>query len=64
MTRDAFAQHLAAIQEQLQHLQRTPTGCTTCIEFYPPRCRKFDADPPPDFVRQGCEAWFYGEVPF
>ena len=39
-------------------------SCNDCTNFYQSKCHKFDAEPPPEVVKVGCEEWNWDEIPF
>ena len=39
-------------------------SCRDCQEFLGNECRKYNAEPPPEVVKTGCDEWNWDEIPF
>lgn len=39
-------------------------SCPDCEYFQQNVCLKFDAAPPPEVVKVGCDEWSWDEIPF
>lgn len=39
-------------------------SCRDCTHYAMPECDKFNAAPPPDVVKTGCEEWTWDQIPF
>lgn len=52
------------LQRELRRLESIETGCHQCDHFANSKCMKFDATPPPEFRKAGCEEWQWDGVPF
>ena len=53
-----------ALSRMLQQLEDIETSCYLCDHFKSGRCLKFDATPPDDFLKAGCEDWEWNGIPF
>lgn len=38
--------------------------CGNCTQYVQGICHKFQAMPPPDVVKTGCDEWSWDEIPF
>jgi hypothetical protein len=68
MTRTELGIRIDLHQRELKFLESIPVGCSTCKNYSTadraPRCEKFNAHPPPEVIRDGCDEWVYDEIPF
>lgn len=39
-------------------------SCMDCTNYQQNVCEKFNAAPPPDVVKVGCDEWNWDEIPF
>jgi hypothetical protein len=60
--------HLRAVQQALRNelvrLDAINVACKTCQEWEQTGCAKFDATPPVDVQKTGCEEWEFDNIPF
>lgn len=64
MNRNEFEDHVAACRKELEWLVKYDRGCKGCSHFDGGTCKRFNAQPPAEFLPQGCDHWDYDEVPF
>lgn len=64
MTRTELQIRLELHQRELRALERIKVGCRSCEHYSMPECLKFQQNPPPDIVQQGCDEWTYDHIPF
>jgi hypothetical protein len=59
---------LTAMQQALRHelvrLDAITVSCLSCKAWKPSRCTKFDAVPPVDVQKTGCDEWEFDNIPF
>lgn len=52
----------------LLQIEMTPRSCSNCTNFsdadIKPLCQKFNAEPPDEVLKTGCEHWEYDDIPF
>ena len=51
-------------RRELKSLESIAVGCKSCEHFSMPECMKYESNPPPDVVQQGCDEWTYDNIPF
>lgn len=51
-------------RRELKRLEGIETSCHQCDHFERGKCRKFEATPPPEFLKAGCEEWEWNGIPF
>lgn len=53
-----------ALTAMLERLNEIETSCFQCDHFMAGKCKKFEATPPADFLKAGCEEWEWNGIPF
>jgi hypothetical protein len=53
-----------ALRSGLDKLEAVNVSCASCSAFNSGRCKVYDAVPPADVQRSGCEAWAWDGVPW
>lgn len=55
-----------ALRQSLHEYERITPACNTCENLQGGQCTKFEAAPPPDWMKGPvtCEHWEYDNVPF
>ena len=64
MTRIELQVKQEALRTMLAQLDGIAVRCATCRHFEGVSCVKYDATPPADVVKAGCDGWEFDEVPF
>lgn len=50
------------LEKELRQLPNV--ACINCQEFKSGWCNKYQANPPEDVVKEGCDEWLWDEIPF
>jgi hypothetical protein len=53
-----------ALRAGLAKLEAVTVTCRSCESWNNERCKRFEAVPPTDVQRSGCESWSWDGVPF
>lgn len=53
-----------ALRTMLKRLEDIETSCLQCNHYMAGKCVKFDATPPAEFLKAGCEEWEWDGIPF
>lgn len=64
MNRTELKTKIEMHQRELAHLTSIQPGCMFCGHYAMPECDKWNAVPPPDVVKAGCDEWTYDGIPF
>lgn len=53
-----------ALSEMKERLDRITVACTTCEHYRVGFCKKYQAQPPIEVVKTGCDDWVFDGCPF
>lgn len=67
MTKTELQIRVELFRRELRSLEAIKVGCQSCEHYRystRPECARWDSQPPPDVVHQGCDEWSYDFIPF
>ena len=67
MTKIELQIRLGLFERELNQLRSIQVHCQSCEHYHysgGPKCDKWNVQPPPEVVRQGCDDWSYDFIPF
>lgn len=64
MTRTELSEAITDLRHRAASLESVATNCTRCMSYQLHSVCTKHGPIPADFVQQGCDEWYFDEVPF
>lgn len=65
MTKTELQIRLDLFERELKRLRSIGVGCQSCEHYRNGgQCERWNSQPPPEVMQQGCDDWSYDFVPF
>ena len=64
MDRKLLAHLQMVVREEAERLEFIKPSCASCLHYDGATCKEFDAVPPTDVLKIGCDSWLFDAITF